>query len=990
MSVGHYVAAATALLALAPMAAGAAAGGGEVGFPSIQVLTPEDIGASTQNFGVAQDSSGVLYFANLGGLIAYDGAGWRRIDAPTPDSAVVAVAADRQGRLAVASLDQIGVLTPDASGALRYRRLADRFPGTATPLGFTRAVAPWGRGFAFLEEQGLLLWDGVHLAVAAAFSPAASRAHAFRIGEDLYVWIEEGLFQLVDGRLRPFPGGALFRRREVTVLLPRPDGALLAGVRGEGLFTLAGGRESAMAPAVASWARAAEIETGCALPDGRLVLGSRRAGILLIGREGAPERGVDASRGLPDNWVRSAFVDREGATWLAFDSGLARLETTSPLSTFDSRVGLEGTVNTIARHRGELWIGASSGLYRLQTGHGDGDGHQEHGARVVRHTAIDAVVFALFSTGDSLLVGTRSGMFEIGADLKVRPVAGGESKICYLIQRSEVAPAILWVGLDEGLAVARRTAGAWRIAGTLAGSPRAPRAIVEAGARRLWIGSSFSGVVRADLPAGGPLAGPARFTATGKPADCIYRIDGQLVIPDGPRLLCLDPRTGQPLPGAALARVPVGGANLLALDARGNLWFNSHPPAVAWRRAGGSFDAQPRPLVGVPSKDLQVVFAEGDGVVWLGGEHGLVRYEPRPERSGFAPPPPLVRRVSLAGRDLVGDQAGPRVPQTLPPHPERLRVEFAPASYAAGLTYQVRLEPVERGWTPPRAEPFVEFTNLGDGAYRLHLRTLGPGREAGPDTVWAFRVAAAWYRTPWAWIAWVVLAVALLGGLTELRNRTLTRRAVRLQAEVDDKTRELLGNVERLRQAQAEVVDKNRQLEAANARLEVLSLHDELTGLANRRFFQQRLQEEWNRGQRQQTPLALVLFDLDRFKNINDTWGHVAGDRCLGEIGAHLRGQPRRPGDLLARFGGEEFALLLTNNDVAGAQAVAEQLRREIEALGLARPGAAGAVVTASFGVAAATPRRGQDVARLLEAADAALYRAKQAGRNRTETAGAV
>src|SRR5205807_10621924 len=210
------------------------------------------------------------------------------------------------------------------------------------------------------------------------------------------------------------------------------------------------------------------------------------------------------------------------------------------------------------------------------------------------------------------------------------------------------------------------------------------------------------------------------------------------------------------------------------------------------------------------------------------------------------------------------------------------------------------------------------------------------------------------------------------------------------QAEVDAKTRELSGNIERLRQAQDEVVDKNSQLEAANTRLEVLSLHDELTGLANRRFFQQRLQEEWNRSQRQHAPLALVLFDLDRFKSINDTWGHAAGDRCLGEIGAHLRGVPRRPGDLLARFGGEEFALLLTNNDAGGAQAVAEQLRREVEALGLARPGAAGAVVTASFGVAATTPRRGQEVARLVEAADAALYRAKQAGRNRTETASEV
>lgn len=108
----------------------------------------------------------------------------------------------------------------------------------------------------------------------------------------------------------------------------------------------------------------------------------------------------------------------------------------------------------------------------------------------------------------------------------------------------------------------------------------------------------------------------------------------------------------------------------------------------------------------------------------------MSRYDPRPERSGFAPPPPLVRRVSLAGRDLIGDKTGPRLAQTLPPHPERLRIEFAPVSYAAGLTYQVRLEPVDRDWRPPRAEPFVECTNLGNGE-PLRLLVLRLGKELG-------------------------------------------------------------------------------------------------------------------------------------------------------------------------------------------------------------------------------------------------------------------
>jgi diguanylate cyclase (GGDEF)-like protein/PAS domain S-box-containing protein len=179
-------------------------------------------------------------------------------------------------------------------------------------------------------------------------------------------------------------------------------------------------------------------------------------------------------------------------------------------------------------------------------------------------------------------------------------------------------------------------------------------------------------------------------------------------------------------------------------------------------------------------------------------------------------------------------------------------------------------------------------------------------------------------------------------------------------------------------------VTERKSLEETLAQLASL---DGLTGVANRRIFDESLQREWHRGLRGKLPLSLLLVDVDRFKALNDSQGHPKGDDCLRRIAALLRTTIRRGSDLVARYGGEEFTLLLPETDAAGAEAVGERLRAEIEALALPHAaGGLGGVVTVSVGAATIWPS-GSDTdvqpRDLVEAADRSLYRAKQTGRNR-------
>lgn len=186
----------------------------------------------------------------------------------------------------------------------------------------------------------------------------------------------------------------------------------------------------------------------------------------------------------------------------------------------------------------------------------------------------------------------------------------------------------------------------------------------------------------------------------------------------------------------------------------------------------------------------------------------------------------------------------------------------------------------------------------------------------------------------------------------------------------------------------AVVIDRHAQLISfmlAQTELKRLAHTDPLTGLGNRRHFDAALEEEWRRAARAGAPVSLLLLDADRFKRFNDLYGHQQGDLVLIAVADTLRSFAQRAGDLAARQGGEEFALLLPGTDLPDAAGIAEQLRRRVEALGIQHGGSGTGIVTVSIGVACAWPGSGHSGADLFAIADQALYRAKAGGRNRVE-----
>lgn len=350
--------------------------------------------------------------------------------------------------------------------------------------------------------------------------------------------------------------------------------------------------------------------------------------------------------------------------------------------------------------------------------------------------------------------------------------------------------------------------------------------------------------------------------------------------------------------------------------------------------------------------------SDADGTLFFGGSHGVTRIT-----SATSGVNSHVPEVQITDVRVFQESIDPYRPTfndaeiVLAPDESFIGFEFVAIDYESPESnqYAHRLIGFDSDWVSTGTRNYATYTNLSPGRYRLLVRA------ANGDAVWSLepaeltlRVLAPWYRSWWAFVGYAIAFLLLSYGALRIREGQV-----------------LAGNYRALEES-------NRKLAEANSELERLSIRDSLTGAFNRRYFDAKLTEEWNRARRSGSWIALLMADVDHFKHFNDTRGHIAGDSCLVSVCRILEGHLARTTDALARYGGEEFAILLYGTDLPGALEVGERLRKAVEV--------ENAEVTVSIGAAALQPETHQSALELVAAADRGLYQAKQSGRNRVMT----
>lgn len=937
------------LLALLPPAAADTIPGA----PLMQVFDVQQTQATPGHLALATGGEGELYVGGIEGVLAYDGVDWRLTET-TGRSAARALARGADGRIYVGGYDTFGRLARNGGGDLVYEDLLDAagLRGPQRHVGIVWEVLPMAEGVYFRADRHLhfLPYDG---GGAQRWPlPESTRSFFVVAGE---LWLRQqgvGLCRFRDGRFEPLPGGEAFADVPVAGVLERKDGVLvvanngLHAVREGGIVPLPGEGSAVVA--------ANRPYTVLGLSDGSVVVGSLDGTVLRLD----PDLGLRELVDLGGFAVHALGADREGGVWVATEGNLVRLSMPSPWSFIGQAQGMQGTPHDFEWHEDALWLAGSRGVIRLR--------QTPRGLDAQHLGWTDFEAYALQSGAGGLLVGVREGLavLEPGAT-RPRMLLTLAGQGVYGLLRSDFDPGLVFGLADEELLLLRDGDEGWRVQARLPLEGLSVSGLEETTAGELWFGDTRGPVQRwrVDLASGevrertrfgdasGLVVDPGRGTSVFKLDGVLHAISGNAGFRrQGERFLPDD------APPFTLVERPYE----LSVEEtpRGVYAYTSRQ---LWHRPAGESQWQALNPGAKQATGYANLRVNRDGVLRIATWSGLLQFDP-------ASPTPVLRPLVLGidvisarspdGRVLPLPTRSTDGPVMVPPG-HSLSLRFGLVSMESGAQFRYQLHGVTAGWSDwTDRDLFIRALAAGDYVLEVEGRT-GHQRMA-PGLSYRFRVLPYWYEQWWVWAA-AGLALLLAGWM-------LAQWVVRKRTE-----RYLAAN----RRLEARIAERTRELEELNRQLAELVTEDALTGVANRRALENGLRREWFRCLDQRRPLSVLMIDVDHFKAYNDAHGHLEGDVQLRGIAQRLAQQCDPQRELLARYGGEEFALLLPGVALEEAARRAETIRAAISSSDVG--------MTVSVGVAGFLPTLQTEPETLLRRADAALYAAKRAGRNRVE-----
>jgi diguanylate cyclase (GGDEF)-like protein len=714
--------------------------------------------------------------------------------------------------------------------------------------------------------------------------------------------------------------------------------------------------------------------------DGGLLIGTSDQGLWRYGPRRLEQ--LDRRHGLHGNRVVSLLEDREGDVWIGSADGLYQLRDLR-FSTIDGRHGIgEGYVRALWEQPvGTLWIGSTDGLYRRE-----GESVQRFGRE--QGLPNESILSLAYSPALGLLVGTFGGGLAALAEDRAVPVPG-TAALASLQIRAMLAHSdgSLWIASNSGLFHLRGQQ--LTRYGREDGLPRDFTMALSEGAKgELWIGSS-GGLVRFDGQQF-QTYGPEQGLQAEDVFSVLTEASGELWIGSNRGLKHYAQGRFRDVPGDD----PAFNTSLFQIlkDRRGDFWISSNRgifllsgselAAVRAGRTGPVHVRRHDRSDGMSSEQANGAsqpagIRMSDGSLRVATALGAVVVTPErrfPQRAVRLDP--IIESVYVDGEDTALSEG-----QRLPAGTRRVEFRYVGLSLLAPerLSYRHRLLGFDDHWVDAGNQRLASYTNLAPGSYRFEIEAAS-AESAAQGTSLQFSIEPFWWQRRSTLALAGILALSLMILAWRRRTTQLRRRSAELERLVDERTRDLQTTARDLAQADQ---DKNLLVEQLREQAEAFerqAREDWLTGLPNRRAFEELLRQQIRAAAASPGPLCVALADIDHFKDINDRHSHATGDQVLIAVAEALR-QGAGAKALIARWGGEEFMLLFPDCTHDQALQRCEQLRAAIASRVPFFDNGAPQQVTLSFGVAE-YGGGGEDSERLLSQADRRLYQAKDAGRN--------
>ena len=799
----------------------------DIGFPYIKNYYPSEYKAHVQNFDVVQDTRGVMYFANFRGILEFDGQTWRTIQT-SKISQVTSLAIDSTGTIYVGAAGEIVFLHPDAKGELQFLSLVDSLHEEYRHFKYIISILATKDGVYFVTDASILLWNGRSFKIIKSEGPINA---AYYVNEKLFFFDKRNGLQVLQNnqKYKVSTGNEFSEAVVIKGMFSYETNKVLIATGINGFLLLDEKGISGFQTSDDQYLHQNSISCAIKLKDGTICVGTERGGIVLFYPNGTLKQKID--QGIQNDYVRALYTDTKNVLWLALDNGITRIESPSCLSFFDKKRGIDGDVNQILRHNGNLFFATDKGLYHY-------DNNQNKYTSI---TGINSACWSILPDINSIIAATSKGVF-LTTGNSTSLLAPGFS---FKLFRSRISNSDIYVGQLDGITHLQNVKGKWISKGKIQGITDEVSEIQENQEGIIWAVIATQGLVRIK-PEGNedPVIYDENKGLPSRFGNHISKVGDELLVTTQKGIFAYDPKTDTFAPVTTLRKdtlIPKEWISTIVEDSNGNLWSTGGDEThIQFRNGNNRVPVSQILLNPVQDKTIWTIYPELNGKVWFGGTDGAFSFEPEIQKNLAEVPKVLIRSFSIAGDSilfggtfLTGEHRITAIqPEQLIPTLDyslnTVTFNFACPSFSMyeKVEFQYFLKGFEAEPSSWIAETYKEYTNLPPGEYAFSVVAKNIYGQITAPATFRFSIKKPFYQTYLAYILYFLFLIAVLYVVVRLRSQKLIKEKKNLENLIKERTAEVVSQKEEIEKQSDELSSKNAELEKIN--LIVKSINSEI------------------------------------------------------------------------------------------------------------------------------------------------------------------